>query len=104
MSEAKEEIERKTEESGEVVEERIYTISLSRAWIRPRTKRAPRAIRLLKAFIKRHMKVDEETIRITNEVNEKIWSRGIQKPPRRIRVRVARDKEGLITVHLAEGE
>lgn len=104
MSAVKEEIKKKTEESGEVMEERIYTIPLSRAWIRPRTKRAPRAIRLLKAFIKRHMKVDEESIRIANDVNEKIWSRGIQKPPRRIRVRVTKDKEGLITVHLAEGE
>jgi len=66
--------EKKTEEGSEVIEERIYTIPLSRAWIMPRTKRAPRAIRLLKAFVKRHMKVEEESIKIANEVNEKIWS------------------------------
>lgn len=96
--------ERKAKESDEVVEERIYIIPLSKAWIRPRTKRTPRAIRLLKAFIKRHMKIEDESIKIANEVNEKIWSRGIQKPPRKIRVKVTRDKEGLVTVHLAEGE
>lgn len=104
MSAGREEVEEKAGEKEEVVEERIYTVPLGKAWIRPRTKRAPRAIRLLKAFIKRHIKVEEDSIRISNDVNEKIWSRGIQKPPRRIRVRVTKDKEGLVTVHLAEGE
>lgn len=91
-------------EGIEIVEERIYMVPLGRAWIRPRTKRAPRAIRLLKEFIERHMKIEEDSIKISNEVNEKIWSRGIQKPPRKIKVRVTKDKDGLVTVHLAEGE
>ncbi|MEM1674800.1 MAG: 50S ribosomal protein L31e [Candidatus Bathyarchaeia archaeon] len=99
----KEEVKEETKKSEDIVEERIYTVPLNRAWIRPRTKRAPRAIRLLKAFIRRHMKVNEESIKILNEVNERIWSRGIQKPPRRIVVRVTKDKEGTVTVHLAEG-
>lgn len=92
------------EERSEIVEERIYTIPLSRVWIRPRTKRAPRAVRLIKEFVERHMKVEKDSIRISNDLNEKIWSRGIQKPPRKIKVKVARDKEGLVTVRLAEGE
>ena len=37
-------------------------------------------------------------------VNEKLWSRGIEKPPRKIRVRVVKDKEGVVTVRLAEGD
>ena len=87
------------------MEERIYTVPLGRARIAPVTKRAPRAIRILRAFIKRHMKADDEdSIVISNEVNEKIWSRGIEKPPRRIRVRVTKDREGLVRVYLAEGE
>ena len=47
---------------------------------------------------------DEDSIVISNEVNERIWSRGIEKPPRRIRVRVTKDREGLVRVYLAEGE
>jgi ribosomal protein L31E len=52
---------------------------------------------------------EEETeepakIIISNEVNERIWTRGIQKPPRNIRVRAAKDKDGNVTVYLAEGE
>jgi len=96
--------EREREEEEEIVEERIYTIPLSRAWIGPRNKRAPRAIRLLRSFILRHMKIDEDSLRISNEVNEHVWSRGIQKPPRKIRVRATKDSEGIVTVRLAEGE
>ncbi|MCX8171418.1 MAG: 50S ribosomal protein L31e [Candidatus Bathyarchaeota archaeon] len=96
----KEQKERETE----IVEERIYTVPLSRTWISPVTRRAPRAVRLLKVFVKRHMKVDDDSIIISNDVNEKIWDRGIEKPPRRIRVRVTKDIDGFVTVHLAEGE
>ena len=99
----KEEKEKKKEEEN-VVEERIYTVPLSRAWIAPRTKHSPKAIRVLRGFIVRHMKADEASIKITNEVNEKIWGRGIQKPPRKIRVRTTKDSEGIVTVHLAEGD
>jgi large subunit ribosomal protein L31e len=98
----------------EIVEERIYTIPLSRAWIMPPNKRAPRAMRIIRSFITRHMKLsarkegeeEEEPKRliISNEVNEKVWSRGIEKPPRKIRVRAARDKKGNVTVYLAEGD
>ena len=112
----KEEAKRKREEEEEIVEERIYTVPLSRAWIMPPNKRSPRAVRILRAFIKRHMKVEtpkegeeeegEEPAKlvISNEVNERIWIRGIQKPPRNIRVRAAKDKDGNVTVYLAEGD
>ncbi len=101
--EEKLEVEKKREEvEEEIVEERIYTIPLQRAWISPRKKRTPRAVRLVKTFIQRHMK--PEDLVMSNEVNEKLWSRSIQKPPRRIRVRAVRDKEGTVTLYLAEGD
>ncbi|MEM2971020.1 MAG: 50S ribosomal protein L31e [Candidatus Bathyarchaeia archaeon] len=107
--------EREEKPEEEIVEERIYTIPLSKAWIQPPRKRAPRAMRILKSFLIKHMKLEkraegmeeeEEPKRliITNEVNEKIWGRGIEKPPRKIRVRAAKDKEGNVTVYLAEGD
>ena len=94
----------RAEEEEEIVEERVYTVPLGRAWIGPRNKRAPRAVRLLRRFMIRHMKVEEDSLRIANEVNERLWSRGIQKPPRRIRVRAVRDAEGIVTIRLAEGD
>ena len=92
---------KKKEEKEDIVEERIYTVPLSKAWISPRTRHSPRAIRILKSFVIKHMKIDDDFIKITNEVNEKIWDRGIQKPPRKIKVRVTKDSEGIVTVHLA---
>lgn len=113
IEEKKEVKKPKKKEIEEIVEEKIYTIPLGRVWISPRKKRAPRAIRLIKSFIQRHMKIkteveemeeeEAERLVISNEVNEKIWSRGIEKPPRKIRVRAVKDKEGVITVYLAEG-
>jgi len=112
--EAKERGRRKEREELEedIVEERFYTIPLRKAWISTRKKRAPRAARIVKSFVLKHMKVrteaegeeEAEKLVIDNEVNEKLWSRGIEKPPRKIRVRVVKDKEGVVTVLLAEGD
>jgi large subunit ribosomal protein L31e len=104
---------KKKKEEEEIVEERTYIVPLSRALVRPPKKRAPRAMQLLKAFIIKHMKLEmkvseeeeEEELPqliISQEVNEKIWDRGIEKPPRKIRIRAAKDKDGNVTVYLAE--
>ncbi|MCW3981522.1 MAG: 60S ribosomal protein L31 [Candidatus Bathyarchaeota archaeon] len=85
---------------------------MGRAWIAPPKKRAPRAVRIIKAFVQRHMKVGEVAVEaeeeeerariiISNEVNERIWRRGIEKPPRKLRIRAAKDEEGNVTVFLA---
>ena len=111
--EAKERSARKEKEEfdEDIVEERFYTIPLRKVWNSPRKKRAPKAGRLVKSFVMKHMKVrteadeeEAEKLVISNEVNEKLWSRGIEKPPRKIRVRVVKDKEGVVTVLLAEGD
>ncbi len=85
------------EEEIEIVEERVYTIPFRKAWISPRGKRTPRVSRMLRDFAKRHMKTDN--VQISNEVNEALWTRGIKKPPRRIQVRLAKDKEGKVIVY-----
>ncbi len=95
---------KKKEEEEDIVEERVYTVPLSKAWISPRTRHSPRAVRILRGFVVKHMKVDEDSVKITNEVNEKIWGRGIQKPPRKIKVRVTKDSEDVVTVRLPEGD
>jgi large subunit ribosomal protein L31e len=104
---------KKKGEEEEIVEERVYTIPLGKATVRPPKKRAPRAMQLIRAFITKHMKVEmhleeeEEEgelpkVIISGEVNEKVWGRGIEKPPRKIRVRAAKDSDGNVTVYLAE--
>ena len=112
VKEVKPEKKKKGKEEEEIVEERIYVIPLGKANVRPPKKRAPRAMQLIRAFITKHMKmemkVEEEEeeeelpiLTIDQEVNEKVWSRGIEKPPRKIRVRAAKDKDGNVTVYLA---
>ncbi len=86
----------------EIVEERLYTVPLRRAfWTGSRLRRSNQAVRVLRKFVTRHMKPEE--LLIQPEVNEKIWARGIQKPPRRIRVRVTKNSDNLVRVYLAEG-
>ena len=110
--EAKKRRKEKDEVDEDIIEERFYTIPLSKAWIVPRKKRAPKAARIVRSFVLKHMKVrteaegeeEPERLVIDNEVNEKLWSRGIEKPPRKIKVRVVKDNEGVITVLLAEGD
>jgi len=89
------------EEEIEVVEEKVYTIPLRHVWVvTPRGKRAPRAVRDVRNFVSRHMKAEE--VSISNEVNEAIWARSINKPPRKIAVRAVKDKEGKVVVYPAK--
>ena len=111
VEEAKTQHKKKEEE---IIEERFYTIPLQKALIRPPKKRSPRAMQLIKIFITKHMKLnmkvseeEEEELPqliISQEVNEKVWGRGIEKPPRKIRVRVTKDKDGNVSVYLAENQ
>ncbi len=73
--------------------EAIYTIPLYRVYWGRRSNRAARAIRLVRRFIARHFGVEEKDVIIHNNVNEYIWSRSIEKPPRRITVRAMKDQE-----------
>ena len=85
--------------SHEYILERIYTIPFyPKLNSIPRTKRAPRALRIVKEFVARHMKTED--ILIDPEVNEFIWSRGIQKPPRKISVRLKKADDDIVEVYL----
>jgi large subunit ribosomal protein L31e len=85
---------------SEQIEERIYTVPLGRARVAPRYRRAEKAVTVLKKFVQRHMKPEE--IIIDTSVNEEIWKNGITNPPRKIRVRLSKDNDGIVTVNLAE--
>ena len=94
--------EEKPEEEEEIIDERIYTVPLRKAyWTGTRLRRSNRAVRILREFVERHMKPEE--LLIQPEVNERIWARGIQKPPRRVRIRATKNSDNLVRVYLAEG-
>lgn len=80
-----------SEERGNIVKA-IHVIPLKRIYFGRRRNRSDRAIRLIRKYIARHFK-EAEKIWIHPNVNEYIWSRGREKPPRRIVVEVRFDKE-----------
>ncbi len=81
--------------------ERIYTVPLGDAYETVRRKRTPRAVKILREFIGRHMKADGERILLSGGLNSFLWAKSIQKPPRRVKVRLIKD-EGVIRAYLAD--
>jgi large subunit ribosomal protein L31e len=70
--------------------ERNYVIPIRRATLKTaRWRRAKKAISTIRAFIKRHMKV--ENIKIGKELNELIWERGGKKVPSKVSVLAEKD-------------
>ena len=85
----------------EIIDERIYTVPFRRVyWARSRRNRANREVKALRGFVQRHMK--PEGLLIQPEVNERIWARGIQRPPRKLRIRATKNSENEVKVYLAE--
>jgi len=82
--------------------ERVYTIRLKHKMKRyPRWLRAKKAMRFIRSFLSRHMKVEPDKIRIDPSINEKVWERGAQKPPARIRIRAVKFEDGVVEAELA---
>ncbi|MEM1995128.1 MAG: 50S ribosomal protein L31e [Nitrososphaerales archaeon] len=85
--------------SAEDVEmERIYTINLRKVLITPRWRRTVRAVNLIKEFARKHMKTSE--VKVDESINHLLWMRGIESPPRKLVVKMVKDKEGVVTVSL----
>ena len=73
------------------VEGFVYVVNLSRVYWGRRTNRADRAVRLVRKFVARHTKADK--VWISNELNNYIWSRSREKPPRRVKILVIVEEE-----------
>ena len=79
---------------------RVYTINLGRAWLTPQHKRTDRVINMIREFAEKHMKSDE--IKLEQDLNRQVWSRGKTNPPRKVRVKMVKDEDGVVTVSLYE--
>jgi len=81
---------------------RVHMVPLRRAYEAPRYLRAKVAVRIIREFTTRHMKANE--VKIDKEVNLLLWTRGIKRPPRRIKLEMERDEDGVVTVRLPPTE
>jgi len=101
-----EEKQKKKQDNEKVNEEKIMIVPLRKSYIKtPRYKRVPKAIKALKKFVARHMKVrdrDLKKIKIDKYLNEEMWFRGIKKPPHKIKVKAKKLENGNVIVELAE--
>ncbi|MFC1710719.1 50S ribosomal protein L31e [Nanoarchaeota archaeon] len=75
--------------------EREYIIPVrKKVKVVPRYKRANKAIKTVKEFLARHMKVrdrDLNKIKLDKYLNQYIWMRGIRNPPMKIKVKAVKE-------------
>ena len=86
----------KTEESLS----RVYTINLGKAWLTPRYRRTDRVMNMVREFAIKNMKSDE--VKIDQDLGRHIWARGKTNPPRKVRVKMVKDEDDIVTVSLYE--
>ncbi len=81
-------------------EERIINIPLREAKKTPSSKRASRAMKLIREFVANNMNVPEEDVWIDSSTNEAIWDRGIKKPPSKLKVKAIKFEDGIVEVSI----
>ena len=86
--------------------EREYIIPLRKQWLKvPEYKRANKAVKAIKQFLVKHMKVydrDLRKIKINILLNNEVRFRGMRKPPARIKVRAKKYDDGKVKVELVD--
>ena len=83
-----------------MAEEKIFVIPLGQAKEVPHYKRARRAAKLVREYLVKHMK--SENVKVDPKINEKLFERGVKKPPARIRVKAVKEDDGSVNASLVE--
>ncbi len=99
---AKAKVSKKLEPKDEGKE---YTIPLrEKCRVAPRYKKTNKAVKTIKEFLVRHMKIrdrDLRKIKIDSYLNEFLWSRGIRNPPHKVKVKAVKEGD-IVRVELVE--
>jgi len=86
-------------------EERVVTVPLRDVLAESKSRRADKAMSLIRDHLAKGFAVDESRVRLDPSLNEAVWARGRSKPPSKIRVRAARfeeDGEAIVEAEPAE--
>lgn len=93
-------------EQEKVILEREYIVPLRKEWIKkPYYKRTPRAVKTLRKFIARHMKVEDrdlKKVKLDKWLNAEMWCRSIRKPYSKIKVKAKKLESGIVMVELVD--
>jgi len=83
--------------------EKIYIIPLKKTNFRA-AKAAPTAVKRVKTYLTKHMKVEDDKIWMDSSLNEALWAKGKYKIPSKIRVKAVKFDDGVVEVSLPELE
>ena len=79
--------------------ERTYNVPLRKEFMKvPKYKRARKAVIAVKEFVSKHMKAND--VKLGKFLNEKIWERGIKRPPHHVEINVKPNKDGILIAEL----
>ncbi|ATZ61036.2 MAG: 50S ribosomal protein L31e [Methanosarcinales archaeon Met12] len=82
--------------------EQIYTIPLKDTKKVPRWRRSKRAMKEIREYLIRHMKVDPEKLHLDESINKKIWERGSEAPPSKIRIKAMKFEDGVVETEVVK--
>ncbi|MFC2162557.1 50S ribosomal protein L31e [Candidatus Altiarchaeota archaeon] len=79
-------------------EEKTYYIPLRKTQKKPRAKRAANAMSQVKTYLQK--KAGLEEYHMDPSVNEKIWAKGAEKPPKGIKIKVTKTPDEITVTPL----
>jgi len=74
--------------------ERTYTIPLREVFDAPVPRRANKAVKVIRKYLEKHMKTDD--VRLDASLNEALWERGREKPPRKVKVKAVKEDDKVV--------
>jgi ribosomal protein L31E len=63
-----------------------FVVGLQGLYNHPKPRRAKKGIALLKRFAFKHLRIAEENVLVSNNLNEFIWHKGRENVPRKVRI------------------
>ena len=81
--------------------EKIYVIPLKKTNYKS-SKSAPTAVKRVKKYLTKHMKVEDDKIWMDDSLNNALWSRGKYSIPSKIRVKAVKFEDGVVEASLPE--
>ena len=83
--------------------EKIYVIPLKKKGFKS-SMAAPIAVKRVKQFLTKHMKVEAEDIWMDDSLNNALWTHGKYRMPSKIRVKAVKFDDGVVEAYLPELE
>lgn len=83
--------------------EKIYVIPLKRKGFKS-SMAAPIAVKRVKQFLTKHMKVEAKDIWMDDSLNNALWTHGKYRMPSKIRVKAVKFDDGVVEAYLPELE